>query len=77
MFELAGDDVAPDPELGVAVFAEACAAGDAVFVDHAQGAEGFVAWVVIAGEGEGVEGVEPAVVGVAAGVPGAFGDFEG
>ena len=33
--------------------------------------------VVVGGEGEGVESVEPAVVGVAAGVPGSFDDSEG
>lgn len=77
MFELAGDDVRPDEELGVGVGAEARAALDAVFVDDAQGAEGCEARVVVGGEGEGVEGVEPVVVGVAAGVPRAFGYFEG
>lgn len=39
---------------------------DAVFVEDAQGAEGLEGWVVVLGEGEGVVGVEPAVIGVAA-----------
>jgi hypothetical protein len=59
VLELAVDDVRPDEELGVRVRAEARAALDAVFVYHAQGAEVFVFGVVVAGEGEGVEGVEP------------------
>ena len=36
------------------------AALDAVFVNYAQGPEVFVFGVVVAGEAEGVEGVEPA-----------------
>jgi hypothetical protein len=60
VLELAVDDVRPDEELGVRVRAEAGAALDAVFVDYAQGAEVFVFGVVVAGEAEGVEGVEPA-----------------
>ena len=59
VLELAVHDVRPDQEFGVAVRAEARAALDAVFVDYAQGAEVFVLGVVVAGEAEGVEGVEP------------------
>jgi hypothetical protein len=44
----------------VAVGAEAGAALDAVFVDYAKRAEVFVSGIVVAGEAEGVEGVEPA-----------------
>jgi hypothetical protein len=44
----------------VRVRAEAGAALDAVFVYDAQGPEVFVFGVVVAGEAEGVEGVEPA-----------------
>ena len=47
----------------------------AVFVEDAQGAEIRVAWVVVGGEGEGVVGVEPAVIGVAARAGGVEGDF--
>ena len=60
VLELAVDDVGPNEELGVRVRAETRAALDAVFVYDAQGAEVFVFGVVVAGEGEGVEGVEPA-----------------
>ena len=74
MFEFAADDVAPDEEFGVRVRAKARAAFYAVFVDHAEGTERFVGRVVVGGEGEGVEGVEPAVVGVAAVVPGSLCD---
>lgn len=44
----------------MAVGAEARAALDAVFVYYAQGPKVFVLRVVVASEGEGVEGVEPA-----------------
>jgi hypothetical protein len=44
----------------VRVRAEAGAALDAVFVYYAERAEVFVFGVVVGGEGEGVEGVEPA-----------------
>src|SRR5690606_12347102 len=50
----------------VAVRAEAAARLHAVLVDHAQDAEAHRVRVVPVGEGEGVPGVEPAVVGVAA-----------
>jgi hypothetical protein len=60
VLELAVDDVRPDEEFGVRVRAEAGAALDAVFVYYAQGPEVFVFGVVVAGEAEGVEGVEPA-----------------
>ena len=39
---------------------------DPVFVDDPERAEAHVPGVMVAGEGEGVAGVEPAVVGVAA-----------
>lgn len=70
MFEFAVHDVGPDEEFAVGVRAESCASLDAVFVYDAKGAEGLVLGGVVGGEGEGVEGVEPAVVGVAAEVPG-------
>lgn len=49
----------------------------AVFVYDAQGPDGVVLGTVVGCEGECVEGVEPAVVGFAAGVPGAGGYFHG
>jgi ribosomal protein S5 len=45
---------------------EALAAVHRVVVQHAQGPEAHVPPVVVVGEREGVVGVEPAVVGVAA-----------
>lgn len=75
MFEGPGNNVRPDEELGVPVGAEACRWEDAVFVYDAQGAEAHVFGGVVGGEAEGVEGVEPVHVGVAAGVPGAFCDL--
>lgn len=65
VFEFAVDNVGPDEEFGVRVGAKAGALFYAVFVDHAEGAEGLVAGVVVGGEGEGVEGVQPAMVSVA------------
>lgn len=50
---------------------ETGACGDAVLVDDAQGADGVVFGGVVGGEGEGVEGVEPAVVCEASGAGGA------
>ena len=69
MFELAAHNVRPDEELAVRVRAEAGAALDAVFVDDAQGPKGLVGAVRVRGKGKGVEGVEPAVVGVTAEIP--------
>jgi hypothetical protein len=64
--QFAGQHVADDLHVAVAVRAEAGAGGDAVFVDHAQVAEAHVLRVVVAGEGKAVERLEPAVVGIAA-----------
>lgn len=77
MLERAIDDVAEDEELGVRVCTKARGGLDAVFVDDAQRAEGLVSRVVVRREGKSVEGVEPIVVGVAAGGPGTLGDFHG
>lgn len=77
MFEFAADYVAPDEEFGVRVRAEACAFFYAVFVYYAKRTERLVGGVVVGGEGEGVEGVKPAVISMTAGVPGTFDDFEG
>ena len=65
--QLPAQDVAEDLGVAVRVGGEALARGDAVFVQHAQRAEGREGRVVVAGEGEGVVAVQPAVVGVAAG----------
>src|SRR5205085_9449506 len=52
--------------VAVAVRAEAAARLHPVLVDHPQRPEAHVGRVVVVGEGEGVVGVQPAVVGVAA-----------
>lgn len=44
---------------------KAAAGSDVILVDDAEGAEAHVSGVVVVGEGEGVVGFEPAVVGVA------------
>lgn len=56
--------------------AEARAFFYAVFVDHAEGAEGLVAGVVVGGEGEGVEGVQPSVVSASSCRPWALDNLE-
>lgn len=50
----------------VGVGIESLGGGDGVFVDDAEGAEAHVVGVPVLAEGEGVVGVEPAVVEVAA-----------
>lgn len=74
MRQLATEDVAEDLSIAVRVGGEAGVGCDAVFVQDAQGAEVGVGGVVVVGEGEGVIGVEPAVVGVAAVAGAAEGD---
>src|SRR6185436_5249268 len=61
--ELAFEHVAHDLHVPVAVGAEAGAGGDGVVVDDAQVAHAHVGRVVVVGEREGVEALEPAVVG--------------
>lgn len=79
MLQRARNNVTEDEKLSVGMRAEARGGLDAVFVDDAEGAEGGVQRVrrVVRGEVEGVVGVEPIVVGVAAGGPGAGGDLHG
>lgn len=77
MFEFAADNVTPDKKLSVGVCAKTCAFFHAVFVDDTQGTETFVAGVVVGCKGEGVESVEPAVVSMAASIPGSLDDFQG
>ena len=64
--QLTRQHVADDLHVAVAVGAEAGAGSDAVFVDDAQIAQAHELRVVVTGKGETVEGLEPAVVGVAA-----------
>lgn len=66
VLESAFDDVGEDFHVAVRVGGEAAAGGDVVFVDDAQAAEAHVGGVVVIGEGEGMMGLEPAMVGVAA-----------
>lgn len=68
MGQLAAEDVAEDLGVVVRVGGEVGVRRDAVFVEDAQAAEAGVVGGVVGAEGEGVVGVEPAVVGVAAGV---------
>ena len=77
MGELAAEEVGEYFGVAVRVGGEAVERGDPVFVEDAEGAEGFEARVVVGGEGEGVVGVEPAVVSVAARGGPARGYFEG
>src|SRR5437762_965633 len=60
------EHVADDLHVAVPVGAEARARGDAILVDDAQRPEPHVLRVLVAGEGEAVVRVEPAVVGMAA-----------
>jgi hypothetical protein len=66
MAQLAVDDVGEDLHVAVRVHAKAATGADAVFVDDPEVAKAHVARVVVIGEGKGVMGVEPAVVGMAA-----------
>lgn len=59
------DDVGEDFHVAVRVGGETAAGSDVVFVDDAKAAEAHVSGVVVVGEGEGVMGFEPAMVGVA------------
>ena len=66
VLEGAFDNVGEDFHVAVRVSGEAAAGSDVVFVDDAQATEAHVGGVVVIGEGEGVMGFEPAMVGVAA-----------
>jgi hypothetical protein len=66
VLEPALEHIRDDLHVLVAVRAEALLGLHAVFVDHAQRAEAHVRRVVVVGERERVEAVEPAVLGVAA-----------
>ena len=65
--EFSAEDVAEDLGIAMRMGGKAGLGSHAVFVENAEGAVILVAGVEVAGEGEGVEGVEPTVVGVAAG----------
>src|SRR5262249_26264727 len=65
MGELTRQHVADDLHIPVSVRAKSGACLYAVFVDHAQGSEFDVFRIEIVGKRKGVEGLEPAVVGIA------------
>lgn len=73
--ELAAEDVAEDLGVAVGVRGEAGLGGHAVFVEDAEGAEGHSCGVVEVGEGKGVIGIEPAMIGMATSGGAARGDF--
>ena len=64
--EVAGQHVADDFHVAMAVLAEAGARRDTVFIDDAQIAEAHVRRIVIVGKRERVVALQPAVVGVTA-----------
>ena len=64
--ELAVEDVRENFHVAVTVLAEAVSGRHAVLVDHAEAAKAHVRGVVVVGEREGVEALEPTVIGVAA-----------
>lgn len=61
-----GDDVAENFHFPMRVSGETCAWGDDVLVDDAQAAEAHVGGIVVISETEGVIGIQPTVIGVAA-----------
>lgn len=76
MLELAVDDVGPDEEFGVRVGAKTGTTFHSVFIDHSKRSKLSVLRIVVRCEGEGVVGIEPAMVGVTSSVPWSFRDFE-
>src|SRR5882724_7570626 len=66
VFQFAVEHVADDFHVAVRMLAEALSRGNAVFVDHAQRAVSHVLRIVVTGEGERVEALQPAVVGKSA-----------
>jgi hypothetical protein len=68
LFQRAAQHVGDNFHVAVTVGAEALAAHDLVFIDHQQRAEADVLGIVVVAEREAVFGIEPAVVGFAAGI---------
>ena len=75
MRELSAEDVAEDLGVTVGVRREAGLGGDTVFVQDAEGAERHGCGIVVVCEGEGVVGIEPAMVGMTTGGGAAGGDL--
>jgi hypothetical protein len=65
MLQSARDHVRNDLHVSVGVRAKPLARAHPVLIDHEERLEAHMAGVVVAGEGEGVVGIEPAVIGVA------------
>lgn len=65
VLQLARQDVGQNLHVLVAVHAEAAARLHAILVQHAQRPKAHVSFIIIVREGEGVIGIQPAVVGVA------------
>jgi hypothetical protein len=68
-------DVAKDFHVRVRMRGKACASSDDVLIDHTQAAEAHVRRIIVIGEGEGVVAIQPAVIGMAALVGFAKGEF--
>jgi hypothetical protein len=64
--QLAGEHITDDFHVAVAMRAEAGAGRNPVFIDDAQVAKAHVFWIVITGKRETVEGLQPAMIGIAA-----------
>lgn len=79
MLQGAVDNVREDEKFCVRMRAKPGTGFDAIFVDDTQGAKGLVERIrrIVRGEGEGVECVEPIVVGMATSRPRALRDLHG
>jgi hypothetical protein len=66
MFQRTFEHVGKDLHVAVRVLAETLAGRHAVIVDHQQVGKTLFARVAVAGEGKGVEGLQPAMIGEAA-----------
>ena len=64
VFQFPRNDEGEDFHGAVRVGAEALSGCDLVIVDNAEGAKTPVVGMVVSGEGKGVVGIEPAVVGM-------------
>src|SRR5690606_21938449 len=76
MGQVAGDDVADDLHVGVAVRGEPATGGHPVFVDHAQRPPAHPPGIVVVAEGKAVPAIEPACADMAA-LGGRTQDFHG
>ncbi|MNR35460.1 hypothetical protein D3C85_1533100 [compost metagenome] len=74
MADGAVEHVADDFHVAVAVGVEAGARRDAVIVDHAQIGKAHVRRIVVVAEGKAVAALQPAKIGLAAGVGGTDGN---